>query len=79
MAGPKKSGLAMISSVLGPPGGDSEGPSDAMDTSEADEGGEGELETHLRAFFKAGQGNPRAAAEAFKAAVDACNGYGEKE
>ena len=72
-------GVDMISKVLGPPGSDSEGPSDAMDRNEGDEGGEGELETHLRAFFKAGSSNPRAAAEAFRAAVNACGGSSYSE
>lgn len=72
-----KAGMDMISSVLGPPGkGDPEGASDSKDISEADEGGEGELETHLRAFNKAlSGGRITEAADAFRAAVNACGGY----
>ena len=72
-----KTGMDMISKVLGPPGkGDPEGPPDAMDASEADEGGEGELETHLRAFNRAlSGGHMMEAADAFRAAVNACGGY----
>lgn len=73
-----KSGVGMISSVLGPPGSDSGSSGDPMDKNEGDEGGEGELETHLRAFFKAGQGNIKAAAEAFRAAMDCCGGSMEE-
>lgn len=61
-----------IKKILGPPGmGDSEGPSDAMDSSE---GSEGELGTHLKAFFKAmSSGNTGEAESAFRAAVGACS------
>ncbi len=71
-------GPAMIASVLGPPGGDTEGPMDAKDANEADEGGEGELETHLRAFNKAlSAGRMTEAADAFRSAVNACGGYSD--
>lgn len=69
----------MIASVLGPTG-ESEGPKDAMDANEADEGGEGELETHLRAFNKAlSSGRMTEAAAAFRSAVNACGGYSGPE
>lgn len=66
-------GMAALSSVLGAPGKASPDPTDA---NEADEGGEGELATHLRAFFKAGNaGRMTEAEDAFRAAVAACGGY----
>lgn len=54
------------------------GPSKAApDANEADEGGEGELELHLRAWQKAMRGGDMAAAaESFRAAVSACQGGG---
>ena len=71
-------GVEMISSVLGPP----KGAKDPMDTNEAEEGGEGELETHLRAFNKAlAGGRMTEAADAFRSAVQACGGssYADSE
>jgi hypothetical protein len=66
-----KDGMAMISEVLGPPKA-------APDADEAEEGGEGELETHLRAYNKAMRsGLMTEAAAAFRAAVSACQGGGD--
>lgn len=65
----KPDGMALIGSVMGPPKA-------APDAHEGDEGGEGELETHLRAWQKAMRGGDmRTAAESFRAAVSACQGY----
>lgn len=74
MAAPKS-----ISDILGPPGAVPMGkpPAAAPDDDESDEGGEGELATHLRAMFKAERGGDmRAAEDAFRAAVQACSGSG---
>jgi hypothetical protein len=61
-------GLAVIEDVMGPPKA-------APDPNEADEGGEGELSTHLRAWDKAMRsGNMAAAESAFRAAVNAAGG-----
>lgn len=69
MAKPDSFGL--ISEVMGPPGVNKPAP----DAHEGDEGGEGELETHLRAWQKAMRGGDmRTAAESFRAAVSACQG-----
>lgn len=68
-------GVELISEVMGPPKA-------APDANESDEGGEGELETHLRAWNKAMRsGDMAAAASSFRAAVSACEGggYGEME
>jgi hypothetical protein len=68
-----KDGMAVIADVLGPPKA-------APDTNEAEEGGEGELETHLRAYNKAMRsGLMTEAADAFRAAVSACSGYNDME
>lgn len=65
-----KAGPALIAEVMGPPKA-------APDPNEADEGGEGELEMHLRAWQKAMRGGDmRTAAEAFRSAVSACQGGG---
>ena len=72
-----KSGTALIEEVMGPPSAIPATPPASPDPNESDEGGEGELETHLRAFGKAERsGNMKAATEAFKAAVHACLGEG---
>lgn len=65
-------GVDMISSVMGPPG-----KGDPMDSTESDEGLPDELEMHLKAFAKAPAGS-KAQADAFKAAVQACNGSMEE-
>ncbi len=65
--------LGIIEEVMGPPKA-------APDANEADEGGEGELETHLRAWQKAMRGGDmRTAAESFRAAVSVCQGGGGYE
>ncbi len=64
----KPNGVALIGEVLGPPKA-------APDPNEADEGGEGELSTHLRAYDKAMRsGNMAAAESAFRSAVNAAGG-----
>lgn len=83
MAGPK--GMGLIAEVMGPPKKMENAfpqEKEAPDPNEGDEGGEGELETHLRAWQKAMRGGDmRTAAEAFRSAVSACQGggYGEME
>jgi hypothetical protein len=67
-----KDGVSMIEEVMGPP----KVPGASPDPNEADEGGEGELSSHLRAFDKAMRsGNMAAAESSFRAAVSACGGY----
>lgn len=66
---------SMIEEVMGPPSAMGATPAATPDPNEADEGGEGELATHLRAFTKAGRsGDMRAAEDAFRAAVAVCSG-----
>ena len=83
MAGPK--GMGLIAEVMGPPKkmtSEFPGAKQDPDSNEAEAGGEGELETHLRAWQKAMRGGDmRTAAEAFRSAVSACQGggYGEME
>lgn len=75
----------LIESVMGPPGASAPPagppvPAASPDPNEADEGGEEQLATHLRAFGKAERaGNMKDATEAFKAAVHACLGSGYKD
>lgn len=67
----KTSGVDAIVGVLGEPKGE--------EAEESEESG-GELETHLRAFKTAlNGGRMMDAAEAFRAAVSACQGYDEME
>ncbi len=78
MAGPK--GMGLIAEVMGPPkkmSSEFPGAKQDPDSNESEEGGEGELETHLRAAEKAKRsGDFRAYAEAFRSAVSACQGGG---
>lgn len=72
----KPGGVALIEATLGDPmkGAGTQ----ATDPDESEEGGEGELELHLRAYNKAlRSGNMSEAATAFRAAVNACGGYSE--
>ncbi len=70
---PVPKGIGIIEEVMGPA-------KPAPDANEADEGGEGELETHLRAWQKAMRGGDmRTAAESFRAAVSACQGGGYED
>jgi hypothetical protein len=70
---------SIIADVMGPPGASST-PKPAPDAHEGDEGGEGELETHLRAWQKAMRdGDMRTAAESFRSAVSASQGGGYQE
>ena len=69
---PPGHGLAVIEEVMGPPALTGKA---SPDPNEADEGGEGELSTHLRAWDKAMRsGNMAAAESAFRAAVNAAGG-----
>lgn len=72
----KTPGMETIESALGPPGATPPAvPKAEPDPNEADEGGETEIVTHLRAMMKAERnGNMQDAAAAFEAAVRACNG-----
>ena len=65
---PVPKGIGIIEEVMGPTKA-------APDANEADGGGEGELETHLRAWQKAMRGGDMStAAASFRAAVNACSG-----